>query len=60
MVHHAAALASAPTTSVLAAAGGTELTGLAGWVVSVIESLGPVGSACSSRWRTSSRRSRPR
>ncbi|MFS0705260.1 DedA family protein [Cellulomonas sp. 179-A 9B4 NHS] len=41
------ALAAAPTTApaapALAAAGGTELTGLAGWVVSVIESLGPVG-----------------
>ncbi|MCM0640659.1 DedA family protein [Cellulomonas wangsupingiae] len=31
------------TAALAAAASGTELTGLAGWVVSVIESLGPVG-----------------
>lgn len=43
MSPHAALAAAPTTTSVLAASGGTELTGLAGWVVSVIESLGPVG-----------------
>lgn len=39
-----AALAAVPTTTpVLAASAGTELTGLAGWVVSVIEAMGPLG-----------------
>ncbi|WP_309134585.1 DedA family protein [Cellulomonas sp.] len=37
-----AALAAVPPP-VLAASGGAELTGLAGWVVSVIESMGPLG-----------------
>ncbi|MEV7973912.1 DedA family protein [Cellulomonas sp. NPDC089187] len=38
------ALAGGPLASLTAAAsGGTELTGLAGWVVNVVESLGPAG-----------------
>jgi membrane protein DedA with SNARE-associated domain len=38
------ALAGGPALSVTTAAtGGAELTGLAGWVVSVVETLGPIG-----------------
>ncbi len=43
MPPHDALAATSTTAPVLAASGGTELTGLAGWVVSVIEALGPVG-----------------